>query len=86
MREQELFFMFFIVLFSDTSHSHHDLRLLDEVLLQHGALFNGFDCHLVLSPPLAQPHLAEEAAAQLLHKGQLAGIYLPLVCKAVTHT
>lgn len=63
-------------------HSHHDLGLLDEVLLQHGALSDGLDGHLVLSPPLAEPHLAEVAAAQLLHEGQLAGIDLPLVCTA----
>lgn len=71
--------------FSYRSHSHHDLGLLDEVLLQHGAFSDGLDCHLVLSPPLAEPHVAKVAAAQLLHEGQLAGIYLPLVCMVVTH-
>lgn len=59
---------------------HHNFGLLDEVLLQHGALFDGLDRHLVLSPPLAEPHLAKLTTAKLLHEGQLAGVYLPLFC------
>ena len=58
---------------------HHDLGLLDEVLLQHGALSDGLDGHFVLRPPLAQPHQTELAAAQLLHEGQLPGVDLPLL-------
>lgn len=83
--EQELFVMFFVVVILYLSHAHHDLGLFNEVLLQHRALFDGFDRHLVLSPPLAKPNLPKVAATQLLHEGQLPGIYLPFFCKAITH-
>ena len=69
-------------LFKSPSPSlHHDLGLLDEVLLVHGSLSDGLDGHFVLSPPLAEPHQSELTAAQLLHEGQLAGVDLPLVCR-----
>lgn len=76
------FFWSLTDLFKSLSPSlHHDLGLLDEVLLVHGSLSDGLDGHFVLSPPLPEPHQTELTAAQLLHEGQLAGVDLPFLCR-----
>ena len=60
-------------------YSHHDLGLLNEVVLRHGSLPDGLDGHFMLRSPLAQSHHSILPTAQLLHERQLCWVNLPLI-------